>query len=190
MTARINYEDEIVVYVRKIMRAIDIHSSKIARLHGLTTPQIICLKKLIEQNGTMTPGFLAKAVNLSHATVTGIINRLEKKGLVKRSRSPLDGRSFVLHVTESGLSISKSVPYLLQEHFLLELSKLANWEKTQILSSLQRIASILSVGSIAATPVLLEARGDATAENTTGFPGTTSGQKRRRKKADRSASTP
>ena len=131
MEENIRYEESILLSVRRIMRAIDMHSSYLARQYGLTSPQLICLKKLFEKN-EMTPGGLAKEVHLSHATDTGIINRLEKKGLVQRTRSTNDGRSYLIRLTDSGLSMTRSSPSMLQDQFMHELSKLEEWEKTMI----------------------------------------------------------
>lgn len=161
-----SYEESILLSVRKIMRAIDMHSSFLARQYGLTSPQLICMKRLSEEK-EMTPGGLAKEVHLSHATVTGIISRLEKKGLVQRTRSTEDGRSYLIRLTGSGVSMIDASPSMLQEQFMYELSKLADWEKTMILSSLQRITSILDVESIEAAPVLTTGPVEAAAEKIT-----------------------
>lgn len=166
MKEHITYEENILLSVRKIMRAIDMHSSYLARQYGLTSPQLICLKKLSEGKG-MTPGGLAREVHLSHATVTGIISRLEKKSLVQRTRSIQDGRSFLINITDAGASMIQASPSMLQEHFMRELSKLADWEKTMILSSLQRITSILDVESIDAAPVLTTGPVEAPVEKIT-----------------------
>ncbi|UCD35636.1 MAG: MarR family transcriptional regulator [Nitrospiraceae bacterium] len=157
------YEEKILLNVRKIMRAIDMYSSHLARQFGLTSPQLICLKKLVE-TGDITPGSLAKSVHLSHATVTGIINRLEKKGLVARNRSLEDGRSFLIRITSQGRAMIQSSPSMLQEQFMRELSRLSDWEKTMILSSLQRITAMLSVDSIEVAPVLTTGPVEAPAE--------------------------
>ena len=166
MAENIHYEESILLSVRRIMRAIDMHSSFLARQYGLTSPQLICLKKLSDQKG-MTPGGLAREVHLSHATVTGILNRLEKKGLVQRTRSTADGRSYLIQLTDSGLSMVQSAPSMLQEQFMHELSKLAEWEKTMILSSLQRITSILNVETIDAAPVMTTGPVEAPVETIT-----------------------
>jgi DNA-binding MarR family transcriptional regulator len=166
MEENINYEESILLSVRRIMRAIDMHSSYLARQYGLTSPQLICLKKLSGEK-EMTPGGLAKEVHLSHATVTGIINRLEKKRLVKRTRSTEDGRSYLIRLTGSGSSMIQTSPSMLQDQFMHELSKLADWEKTMILSSLQRITSILNVESIDAAPVMTTGPVEAPVETIT-----------------------
>jgi len=166
MEKHVSYEERILLSVRKIMRAIDMHSSYLARQYGLTSPQLICLKKLSEVE-EMTPGGLAKEVHLSHATVTGIINRLEKKELVQRTRSTEDGRSYLISLTDSGSSMIQSAPSMLQDQFMYELSKLADWEKTMILSSLQRITAILDVEAVEAAPVLTTGPVEAPVEKIT-----------------------
>ena len=166
MEGNTNYEEGILLSVRRIMRAIDMHSSYLARQYGLTSPQLICLKKLSGEKG-LTPGGLAKEVHLSHATVTGIINRLEKKGWVQRTRSTADGRSYLIQLTDSGLAMMQSAPSMIQDQFMHELSKLAEWEKTMILSSLQRITSILNVESIDAAPVMTTGPVEAPVETIT-----------------------
>jgi DNA-binding MarR family transcriptional regulator len=168
MPEDINYEEKILLAVRKIMRAIDMHSSYLARQYGLTSPQLICLKKLAE-DGITTPGALAKSVHLSHATVTGIINRLEKKGLLKRARNMADGRSFQVEITDPGLSMLKTAPSMLQDHFMEELSKLQEWEKSMILSSIQRVTAMLSVEAIDVAPVLTTGPVEAPAESISDF---------------------
>jgi DNA-binding MarR family transcriptional regulator len=166
MKDTMRYEEDILLNIRKIMRAVDTYSSQLARNFGLTTPQLICLKKL-DDEGEMTPSALAKSINLSHATITGIISRLEKKHLITKTRSIKDGRSFMISINDKGLSMVRSAPSMLQERFLTELSRLAEWEKTQILSSLQRVSSILMAESIEAAPVLMTGPVEAPAEMVT-----------------------
>lgn len=112
-----SYEEEILVNVRKIMRAIDRHSSFLMKIFGLTTPQLLCLKTIAE-SGPIAPGSLSKTVNLSHATVTGIVNRLEKGELVKKIPNKYDRRSVLIKVTRKGSSLLKKAPPMLHEFFL------------------------------------------------------------------------
>ena len=57
-------------------------------------------------------------------------------------------------LTEKGREIVRDSPPLLQDRFDNELKKLADWELTLILSSLQRVASMMSAEGLAASPVL------------------------------------
>jgi DNA-binding transcriptional ArsR family regulator len=75
--------DEILISLRKIFRVVAINSKKLNKQVGLTTPQLLILKE-IERDDELTPGEIARAVSLSHATVTGILGRLEKRNLLIR----------------------------------------------------------------------------------------------------------
>lgn len=157
------FEEEILMQIRKIMRAIELHSASLASRYKLTTPQLILLKALLKKGATK-PARLAEEVNLSHATVTGIIQRLESKNLISRDADANDRRSYRLNITEAGKAMLDSMPPLLQESFIEKLATLENWEKTQMLSSLQRITSLMSAEKISAAPVLITGPVEASAD--------------------------
>lgn len=149
----IDLSDEILRSLRRIVRAIDLHSRVLAQSHGLTGPQALILKELTRLEDT-TVGQLAQQVSLSPATVTDILSRLESRGFVTRSRSDQDKRRVLVKPTTAALEVLQSGPSLLQENFIAELEALEEWERTLILSSLQRIASMMAAEAIPAAPVL------------------------------------
>lgn len=97
---------------------------------------------------------LADEVSLSQATVTNILDRLEKRGLVRRERSTIDKRRVHVHLTDSGIETLKGAPTALQEHFARQFNDLEEWEKTMIVASLQRVAFMMDAEHIDASPVL------------------------------------
>ena len=153
--------DQVVVALRRIVRAIDLHSRRLAQEFGLTGPQVVVLKEL-KRHGEMHVAELAKSVNLSHATVTDILNRLEKRGLIERTRSIVDRRRIMVMPTEQAISLVEKSPPLLQEEFSERLENLHDWEITQILSVLQRVALMMDAQEVEASPLL--ATGSMTAE--------------------------
>ena len=80
-----NRYDEVLVALRRIIRATDLHSRQLSKIAGLTAPQLLILQ-LLRQHTELTVGEVAQRVSLSQATVTTIIDRLEKRGFVKRER--------------------------------------------------------------------------------------------------------
>jgi DNA-binding MarR family transcriptional regulator len=58
---------------------------------GLTGPQRSVMQALVKSEGRNL-GELSKQVGLAHSTVSGIVDRLEKRGLVRRRPNPNDGR--------------------------------------------------------------------------------------------------
>jgi DNA-binding transcriptional MocR family regulator len=96
----------------------------------------------------------AQGYPLSQATVTSILNRLEKKGYVERERSTVDKRKVHVHLTERGFEILRDAPIPLQEQFARGFNDLQEWEQTMIISSLQRVAYMMDAEHIDASPVL------------------------------------
>ena len=159
--------DEVLTTLRRITRAIDLHSRKLAQQHGLTSPQTLLLKELADAGSPLSAGELARRMNLSQATVTDVLNRLEKRGLVVRERSTTDKRRVLVTATGQAQELLKSSPPLLQERFVQQFLELQGWEQTQLLSSLQRVASMMDAESLEAAPLLASGPASATANQVT-----------------------
>lgn len=145
--------EEVLTAIRRIMRAVDLHSRAQIKWHGLTSPQLLVLKALARR-GEMSTGALAREISLSHATVTGIVDRLVKRALVQRSRSPHDKRLVMVSCAEAGHQVLSLAPPLLQERFIREFDKLQDWERTWILAALQRLVALMEARDLDAAPIL------------------------------------
>ncbi len=77
----------------------------------LTPPQYFVLSLLSEQDGRPFKE-LAAALGCTPATVTGIVDTMEKKGLVARRPNPADRRSLLVQMTEKGKTLLKDTPGL------------------------------------------------------------------------------
>ncbi|NCC51105.1 MAG: MarR family transcriptional regulator [Spartobacteria bacterium] len=135
--------EEVLLALRQIIQSIDLHSRKLVQGCGLTGPQLVILRTL-QRTGEIAVGELARRVNLSHATVTGVLDRLTPRNLVARARDSIDKRRVIVHITDEGARILSKAPSLLQEHFVARFLELEDWEQTLILSSLQRVAAMMS----------------------------------------------
>ena len=145
--------EEVLVALRRVIRATDLHSKQLSKTSGLTAPQILLLNA-IRNNEDVTIGKLANDISLSQATVTTILDRLEKRGLVYRERSTQDKRKVHVHLTEDGEKTTLSAPTPLQEQFAGQFNALHEWEQSMLISSLQRIAQMMDSQHIDASPVL------------------------------------
>ena len=86
--------------------------------------------------------------------MTGILDRLEKRGLVQRTRDTEDRRRMTVTATDEGLGLLDAAPSPLQDRFRAEFSKLEEWEQTHMLATLQRIAAMMDAEELEASPVL------------------------------------
>ena len=145
--------EELLVSIRKVIRAIDLHSKQLNKSSGLTGPQLLIMQEIARGNG-VTASLIAKKINLSAATVTNILDRLENRGLIKRERSSEDKRRISLYLTDDGRVSLVDAPQPLQEHFIQKFCQLEEWEQTLLLSSMQRIASMMDATELDAAPVL------------------------------------
>jgi len=145
--------ESVMIALRKIIQAIDMNSKKLVKRVGLTGPQLVILQE-ISNLGEVTAGEIAHAVSLSQATVTGILERMEKRGLLTRQRSDQDKRRIMVRITKNGQQVLDDAPPLMQEAFVERFSNLQEWEQTMILSGLQRLVSIMDAKAIQAAPFL------------------------------------
>lgn len=146
-------EERIVASIRQIIRAVDLHSRRLVEAHGLTGPQLAVLSEVVRA-GPVAPTALARAVHLSQATVTGIIQRLERSGLVQRDANAVDRRSVLLHATDAGRRLLAASPSPLQDRFRAALAELDEDERDRILETLQRVAGLMGARDLDASPHL------------------------------------
>ena len=152
-SVRANIGDEVLIALRRLIRAVDLHSRYLSKHFGLTGPQLIILREL-NRTGEISPSELAASVSLSQATVTGITDRLEKRGLVTRKKSALDRRRVIVQPTDACQKLLAQAPPPIQESFLSQFEKLEEWEQSMLLSSLQRLVRMIDARKIEAAPVL------------------------------------
>lgn len=152
--------DEILRALRRILRAVDRHGRRLAQQHHLTGPQLICLRE-VQRSGPLNPGQLARSVSLSPATVTGILDRLEARGLVTRRRRNRDKRQVLVQLADRGVDLLAHTPPPLQERFVQRLEALEPEERERIAAALAQVVELMDAEDIDAAPLL--ASGAATA---------------------------
>ena len=153
MDRNLTLDDRVISALRRIVRAIDLHSHHLAERFSVTGPQLIALQEMARL-GQVPVGVLARNVHVSHPTMTGILDRLEKRGLVQRTRDKQDRRRMTVTPTAKGLKLLDDAPSPLQDRFRSEFCKLREWEQTQMLATLQRIAAMMDATELDAAPLL------------------------------------
>lgn len=146
-------DEELLVALRKVIRAIDMRSRQLNKDVGLTGPQLLVLQEVGKNPGVMVKQ-IAQSINLSPATITSILDRMEARALVDRVRSTEDKRKVGVFLSETGQAALTAAPLPLQEHFLNRFNSLEEWEKSLMVSTMQRIATMMDAAEIDAAPVL------------------------------------
>ena len=145
--------DEFLISLRQITRAIDLHSRNFQKQSVLTTSQLLVLEA-IQKLGAPTPKAVAQEIVLSQATVTSIVDRLEKRGLLQRAKSATDKRSVQITLSAEGEAMLNEAPDILQTEFLQKYRKLEPWERQMLIAALSRIASMMNADDLDASPIL------------------------------------
>lgn len=139
--------------IRKMVRAIELHSRRLSTDFGVTSPQLVCLVTLAE-DGPLSNSALAARVYLSPSTVVGILDRLEEKSLVRRERSTADRRVVRLSATEQGRSLVADAPSLLQKRLADAMRVLPLVEQKSIADALERVVALMGADAVEASPFL------------------------------------
>ena len=128
--------------IRRIVRAIDMRSRQIVRETGLTIPQIVVLSA-VRDLGEVTTLALSRYADISAATAVVILEKLEQRGLVTRTRSRIDRRVVHTCLTPIGATTLAAAPPLLHDHFTAALRALSADRRAAIVSAFDEVAELL-----------------------------------------------
>lgn len=145
--------EDVLIALRRIIHATDLHSKRVSRESGLTVPQIVVLKS-VRDLGEVTTSEISRQVSLSQATVTLILDRLEQRALVERYRSKRDRRIVHSRLTRPGRAALQKAPGLLHERFLRNFSELSDRRQKEIVKALQKVADMMGASDLDAAPLL------------------------------------
>jgi len=143
--------DEIVIALRRIAQASELQSKQLFRASGLTVPQLLVMQA-IARDGAPSTSSIARQVCVSQATVTRIIDRLERAGLVCRCKSSVDRRVVNVRLTDSGRDKIVRAPAPLQPGFVARFAALADWEQQMLKAALVRISRMMEGDGIDIVP--------------------------------------
>ena len=132
----------IIMRLRQIFQEMSKHSKLILEKYKISTPQLICLNEVF-QHGPISIGALTKIVILNNSTVTGIVDRLEKRALVKRLRVSKDRRQVHVEITAKGMAFINEAPKPIQDQFMDRLLALDEDKIALILWSLEMLVDML-----------------------------------------------
>jgi DNA-binding MarR family transcriptional regulator len=127
-----NVIKDIVESIRRLVRAEYLDSQKMSKQYGLTGPQSLILRLLIKK-GALSSADLSRQMYVTPSNITGIIDRLEKKGLVERIRKQGDRRVALITLTQSGQKLGQTIPDPIEKKIVNQLADLEP-EHLQILA--------------------------------------------------------
>ncbi len=127
---------EAVVYLYTESRRL---TKELARRAQLTGPQLTVVK-ILETIGDLSLSELSDKIRAQNSTVTGIIDRMEREGLVQRLRSTEDRRVVHIRLTEKGAKLASEIPVEPMEIFRSALESLSAQEIRDLMKILSKVA--------------------------------------------------
>jgi len=143
---------EIIDNLRRIFQIITEYSKTAVQATGLTGPQLWTIKILTEHS-PLRVSELAQHMYLRPATVVGILDRLEAKGLVTRTRSKEDRRAVDLRLTEAGQEIAAKAPEVAQALLLKGLAELSDQQFTSVEEGMKLMVQMLGAKQVTPQPL-------------------------------------
>jgi DNA-binding MarR family transcriptional regulator len=95
----------------------------------------------------MTPSELGERLIVTRATVTGLLDSLERTGFVRRSANPADRRSLVVEITPAGLTVVQELRTIVHRHEKAWMSSLSDSDLRRYIEYLHRIQDSLAAAS-------------------------------------------
>jgi DNA-binding MarR family transcriptional regulator len=148
----------ILIRIRRIVRSISLESKKVQKDFGVSIPQVLCLEFLKNApNYQATQRAIRDHLHLNSSTVTGIIDRLERNGLL--ARLPKSGDKRVTHITltSAGDELLRKTPDLLQQRLASKLKRLSADELQKMAESLELLIGMLEIKDNDEVPLISDA---------------------------------
>jgi DNA-binding MarR family transcriptional regulator len=133
---------QIMMRLRQIIQEMSRHSKQLQEKHKITLPQLICLNEIAE-HGPIAIGALTQIVFINNSTVTGIIDRLERRKLVQRVRISKDRRQVHVEITSDGLAFLEDAPTPIHHRFMEKLEKMDPQDVSKLMWGLELLVDML-----------------------------------------------
>ncbi|MEQ8364514.1 MAG: MarR family transcriptional regulator [Cyclobacteriaceae bacterium] len=146
---------DILIDIRKIVRSINLESKRVQKDFGISIPQLLCLGHIYRAtNKVTTHGELMKLLSLNSSTISGIINRLEKRGFAKRQPKTGDKRVTYIGITEKGSEVVKQAPDVLHDQLASKIKALPDSTQLKIREALGIIVNAMEIDEVEAAPLI------------------------------------
>ena len=139
-----NRTKDIIFFIRKLMQGAEIYNKELNRKYAISSAQLNCLLALFE-NGPLPPSQIARHMMVKSSTVTGVVDRLEQKGLVERIRNSPDRRVITIQLTAAGKDLTGNAPPPIQRKIIRGLKNLSQKEIESIVLALSKLTDMLDV---------------------------------------------
>ena len=137
--------------LRRLVQALDTQSKHLEVRSGMTASQWLCLQALAQSSTPLSARELADWVSLTPGTISPVLDRLEAKGWVRRTRSAEDRRRIDLEITDTGRTQWQNAPGVLPETGVAQFAALGDARRKALAHALDDLTALLAPRSPRAT---------------------------------------
>jgi len=139
-----DHTKQIIFSIRRLIQASELYTKELNKKFQISAAQLNCILTLYEY-GPLPPSKIADHMMVKSSTVTGVVDRLEKKGLAERMRNSPDRRVITIQLTDAGKQLAENAPPPIQQKIIDGLKNIGNAKKEQIVRSLNILTNMLDV---------------------------------------------
>jgi len=139
-----DHTKQIIFSIRRLIQASELYTKELNRKYQISAAQLNCILTLYDY-GPLPPSKIADHMMVKSSTVTGVVDRLEKKGLAERMRNSPDRRVITIQLTKAGKELAQNAPPPIQQKIIDGLKKTETAKKEQIVRSLNILTDMLDV---------------------------------------------
>ncbi len=139
-----DHTKQIIFSIRRLIQASELYTKELNKKYQISAAQLNCILTLYEY-GPLPPSKIANHMMVNSSTVTGVVDRLEKKRLVERMRNSPDRRVITIQLTEAGKKLAQYAPPPIQQKIIDGLKRTENAKKEQIVRSLNMLTDMLDI---------------------------------------------
>lgn len=134
----------VVQELRIVFRAVQEHSRWVERQCGVSAAQLWALWELFSSPGLKVTE-LAGALSIHPSTTSNMLDKMRKKGLVRKHRSGPDQRVVRLYITDKGAELLADAPRPVQGALTAALQRLPEQDLLQLETGLNRLLAAMSI---------------------------------------------
>ena len=139
-----DHTKQIIFSIRRLIQANELYTKELNKKYHISSAQLNCILTLYDY-GPLPPSKIAHHIMVKSSTVTGVVDRLERKGLAERIRNSPDRRVITIQLTEAGKKLAQNAPPPIQQKILDGLKQTENAKIEQIVRSLNMLTGMLDV---------------------------------------------
>lgn len=139
----------IVQGLRRIVKALQTYSQDVRSGYGLTGPQLWAMKTL-QRHGRMPAGQLADALVVNQSSISALVDRLVRRGLVRRIRGRVDRRVVEIALTPRGEALVADAPEAAQGRLLHALEGMRASQVRRIRRAVEHLVEAMEAADVKA----------------------------------------